>query len=150
MRRYHAYANKTNTASSTVPMFCITGGTTIRVGIYDILVSSDATPADNVAEYAIRRTTARGTASTSFTPVALDSGDPAAIATFDTAWSANPTITANSDLLQWAQNQRTTFRWVAAPGGELWTPATSGNGFALLCDSTSAAVSWNFSVHWIE
>ena len=67
------------------------------------------------------------------TPQATDPADPAALATFDTAWSANPTLTANAFVLQLAGNQRATLRWFATyPGKELIIPTTAGNGLALM------------------
>jgi hypothetical protein len=43
-----------------------------------------------------------------------------------------PTLTAGATLLNWAQNQRATFRWVAAPGKELVIPATTAYGIVLM------------------
>lgn len=143
--------SKTNTASATVPMGVLTGGTTRRLKLYEINVGSDATPADNAASNQIMRTTARGTQSTTVTPNPIDPADPAAVATFDTAWSVNPTITASSQLLQWGQNQRASFRWVCAPGKELVCPATSANGLAhVVLANGGSAVNTNFSWEYDE
>ena len=134
MANYSVSWNATNTASATVPMGCLTWATSAkRLKVTGLIVGSDATPADNAAKYAFQRTTARGTASTSITPQATDPADPAALATFDTAWSANPTLTANAFVLQLAGNQRATLRWFATyPGKELIIPTTAGNGLALM------------------
>lgn len=131
-RRYAVAGNGTNTASATVPLNNITATAAVRPRIYDLSMGSDATPADNAAKYALQRASARGTQSTSITPQALDSADPAATLTSDTAWTVNPTLTASAFLLQWAQNQRATYRWVAAPYSELIIPATAGAGLALM------------------
>src|SRR4051812_34991998 len=102
MRRYSTTASATNTTSTTVPMYTIVGAATTRLRIYDHLVQSLSTPADNYAEFCFRRVSARGTSSTSWTPTALDPADPASLAVSDLTWSGNPTITASSDLLNHA------------------------------------------------
>lgn len=136
-RKYAVNGNCVNTASATLPLGILIGATTIRPLIYDILVGSDATPADNAAKYNIQRSTTTGTwagtGGAAITPQALDPADPAALATANQGIaSVGPTLTAAAFLLQWAQNQRATFRWVAAPGSELKIPATANNGLALM------------------
>jgi|SRR6266850_545955 len=140
----------TNTTSAANPLFGITGGTTARVSIYDIISGSDATPADNYAEFAIRRLSTAGTTSATFTPTALDPADPAASAVFATTWSAQPTVTASSDIWSVSQNQRATFRWVAAPGGELLIPATAAAGLGMMAVGSNATATYQFSVYWME
>lgn len=105
--------------------------------VYDVMVGSDATPADNAASYKIQRSTTVGTwagsGGAAITPVALDPGDPAAVTTANQGvCSAGPTLTASAFVLGWAQNQRATYRWVAAPGSELKIPATANNGLCLM------------------
>lgn len=132
-RRYAIAGNATNTASSTLPSVTVISASTVRPKIYDLIVGSDATPADNAGKFVLQRCTAAGTAGSAITPQALDSGDPAAIATSGLAtFSVGPTLTANAFVLQWAQNQRATFRWVAAPSSEIVLPATASNGVAVL------------------
>ena len=146
-RRYSGYGADTNTASTT--QVELRSATTIRPRIYDFLIGSAATPADNAGEYVFRRTTTIGT-HTAFTAIALDPGDPASLAVFGVNHSAEPTYTANSDLLHFATNQRATFRWVAAPGGEIVLPAAA-NGCGLLAVSIGgAAVVMQYQVHWEE
>lgn len=148
--RYAGLSNATNTVSTTVPMFVITGGTTRRLRIYDLLIGSDATPADAACKFVFRRTTVRGTATASFTPTILDPADPAAVATYDFTWSGNPTITASSDLLQIAMNQRASVRWIAAPMCELVVPAVSAAGLAMMSAVASATANYGFTTHWEE
>lgn len=150
-RKYNGFSNATNTASSTVPMYNITGATTFRLRLYDWLSGSDATPADAATKLAFQRTTTVGTTSTSVTPTALDPADPASLAVYATGWTTtNPTITANSTVLQVAQNQRATFRWVAAPDGEIVVPATASNGLALVSVVASATANYAWTTQWIE
>ena len=89
--------------------------------------------------------------STSFTPVALDPGDPAATSTAAyTYTSTGPTLTSNAYLLEIGMNQRQFVRWIAAPGGELVIPATASNGIALLAASVSATWTAQVTIHFAE
>lgn len=134
-RKYAINGSLTAPNSTTAPIAVLTSTTAIRPMVYDIVVGSTATPADNAAKFQIQRATTAGTgATTTITPQALDPGDPAATATANQGayTTTNPTLTASAFLLQWSQNQRATFRWVAAPTSELVIPATSANGVALV------------------
>jgi hypothetical protein len=132
-RSYAAAWNATNTQSATVPIMTLTGAATIRPAIYDIIHGSDATPADNAGTFLMRRHTTAPASGTAITPAPIDPANPASLASAMMGPSIGaPTLTANTSVLQWAQNQRATFRWVAAPGKELYIPATANNGLSLL------------------
>jgi len=147
-RRYSVDGQDTNTAGTTI--LGLTSAATIRPKIYDLLFGSDATPADNAGEYVLQRYTAAGTA-TGVTPRALDPGDPASLASAGEMHTVEPTYTADVIMLQWAQNQRALFRWVAAPGGEIILPATAANGIGLqVIGIAGAAVNMNACMHFEE
>lgn len=147
-RRYSIDGQDTNTAATSI--LGLTSASTIRPKVYDLVLGSDATPADNAAEYVLQRYTAAGTV-TAVTPQALDPGDPAALASAGEAHSAEPTYTANAIMLQWAQNQRATFRWVAAPEGEIVLPATAANGVGIqVIGIAGSAVNTNALIHYAE
>jgi hypothetical protein len=146
-RRYSIDGQDTNTAGTSI--LGLTSAATIRPRIYDVIVGSDAAPADNAAEYVIQRYTAAGTA-TAVTPFALDPADPASLAAAGEAHSVEPTYTSNAILLHFALNQRATFRWVAAPGGELVMPATAANGAGLNVTNVSSATNCNVCFHYEE
>ena len=147
-RRYAAVGSDTNTAGTTV--WSLTSATTIRPRIYEFLIGSVATPADNAWEFILGRTTAAGT-STAFTPIALDPADPAALAAAGFNHTVEPTYTANAQVLRLAGNQRAAVRWVAAPGGEIVLPATAANGIGCLSNAVGgSAVAMSFTVHWEE
>lgn len=101
-----------------------------RGKVYDILIGTNGTPADNALEFDMPRTTAGGTI-TSATPQALDPADAASTTQVGVNATAEGTITANSDVFYIGINQRASYRWVCAPGSEFVWPATSSNGFAL-------------------
>lgn len=147
-RRYSIDGQATNTAAKTI--LGLTSAATVRPKIYDLTIGSDATPADMAAEYVLQRYTAAGTA-TAVTPQALDSGDPASLCAAGEAHTVEPTYTANAILLQFALNQRATYRWVAAPGGEIVLPATAANGVGLAVISVSGTpVNVNATIHFEE
>ena len=124
---------------------------TIRPHLYDVLLGSEATPADQAADLKVMRFTAVGTEGSGFTPVALDPGDPASLADCGSGvFSVEPTYTANSVLLQFSMNQRGTFRWVAAPGGEIVAPATASNGIGLKSSSATGSATHEACFHWVE
>lgn len=138
-RSYTIVGNYALVASATLPAMNIISTATVRPRIYDILVGSDAV-ADNAAKFLIQRNTTTGTPAGNFTPVPIDPSDPTAVVTCGLGlFSAGPTLTANAYVLQWAQNQRATFRWVAAPAKELIIPATATNGLSLMTPVVTAA-----------
>ncbi len=130
MARYAAELNRT--ASLSLPVGSITSdATTPRRGkLYEMIVGCDASPADNTFQYQVQRCTTSGT-STGVTPTALDSADAAALSDVGENHTVAPTVTAGAILLTIPLNQRATFRWVAAPYGELVYPAVASNGFAI-------------------
>lgn len=149
MPAYSIDGQDTNTAATTI-IGVDAGSTARRIKVYDLILGSDATPADNAAEYNLQRYTVDGT-STAITPQALDPADPAALAEAGEAHSVEPTYTANAILLNLASNQRATIRWVAAPGGELVIPATADNGLGLQSITVGgSAVNTVVTIHFIE
>jgi len=149
MPSYSIDGQDTNTGSTTV--LGLDGTTTARGFVYDLIMGSDATPADNAAEFNLQRfATANGTG-TAVTPQPLDPADGAARLSATEAHSTEPTYTANAIMLHWAQNQRATFRWVAAPGGEIIVPATSDSGVGVICQTVAGStVNFNCTIHYRE
>ena len=147
-RRYSLAGQDTNTAATT--QIGMTSAATIRPSIYDLICGSDATPADNAAEYVLQRHTAAGT-STAFTPVALEPADPTSLAAAGQNHSVEPTYTAAALLLNWAQNQRATYRWVAEPNSEIRFPSTAANGGSVqTIGIAGSAVNMNFQIYFEE
>ena len=144
-RRYSISGQDTNTASTT--MLTAISATTIRPMIYDVMIGSVASPADNAAQYYLQRITTAGTV-TAVTPQALDPGDPASTTTAGVNASAEPTYTSNAIMLRVVKNQRATFRWVARERGEIVMPATAANGIGVLSNAIGgSAVTEDFLLH---
>lgn len=113
-----------------------------RARLYDLTIGCNASPADNAFNHIIQRCTTAPTGAAK-TPNALDPADSLAstIVANDTV-TVDGTLTANAFLANKALNQRATFRWVAAPYGEILIPATASNGLML---GLSAATTTTFS-----
>ena len=123
---------------------------TVRGRLYDVIFGSSATPADNAITWRVSRSTAVGTEGTGVVPAPLDVGDPASLFDGAQAHSAEPTYTAATELLEIPQNQRATFRWVAAPEGEFVTPATASNGIGIAAIHASFVGATEATFHWVE
>lgn len=150
--RYHGFSSEVIAANDTT--LALVSAATVRPRLYELIVGSPATPADQFAKWVVRRFTAVGTEGNGFTPVPLDPDGPAAEADYSADYAgagtpAEPTYTGSSELLVFGLNQRATFRWVAAPGGELIAPATANNGLGL-CPVTSGGTAIHSSTMFHE
>lgn len=148
MAKYAVEMNRT--ASTTASLGTIGADATRprRGKWYDIILGSEASPADNAFKYTVQRCTALGT-STGVTPQALDPADAATESDAGENHTIEPTYTANAVLLSIGLNQRATFRWVAAPSGELVYPATASNGLGIQTP-TASTVAISATVHYEE
>ena len=111
---------------------------TCRPYIYDILFSQGSAPADTVVRWEVPRQTTSATG-TGATENALNPASPAATALSEEEITVGPTVTADSQMLDFDLNQRASFRWVAAPGGEIILPATAANGCFFNCSGTGGS-----------
>lgn len=148
-RRYGA--NGSITAAATKTILSLNGSSAVRPALYDLLLGSNATPADNSSQWwLLRFGTANGTG-TSVTPELLDNGDPAAASTVKKNHSAEPTTYGTVPILDISVNQRATFRWVAAPGSEVISAASTAAGIGLQCQGVGGSgVATNASILFME
>jgi hypothetical protein len=112
-----------------------------RGKIYDILIGTNGTPADNFMEFDLIRATVGTTITWTGSVSSVSSGYPLDMA--DIGHSAFVTINASAEtnIVATAEpwyigiNQRASYRWVCAPGSEIVYPAvssgTAGSGTAL-------------------
>lgn len=115
-----------------------------RGKIYDILIGTNGTPADNFMEFDVVRVTNIGSSavwlgsiSSISSALPLDVADVGAAAFYMNNSSAETNITAGAEVFYVGINQRASYRWVAAPGSELVRPAVSSAGFALRARSAA-------------
>jgi len=133
-QRYHGYGAAA--AGTNKTLLALISAATVRPKLYDLILGSAATPADVASLFHLERFSAVGTEGSGFTPQPVDPYCSAAVADYAVAHSGEPTYSANEIMLAISLNQRATFRWVAAPGGEIVLPATANNGVGLQCQSS--------------
>lgn len=131
--------NASGSADKT--LLSVHGSTLARPRVFDIVLGSAASPADQAALYYVGRVTTLGTAGSNPTPGSTDPVDIASLSVAAITHSAEPTYT--TILLQIPLNQRATFRYVASPGAEFMHALTSNYGIGLkLSTSTTAMVEY--------
>lgn len=114
-----------------------------RGKLYDILVGTNGTPADNYMEYDVVRATIgttvtwTGSVSSVSSSYMLDAADAGfgALVTINASQGSTQILVNTAEPWYVGVNQRASYRWVAAPGSELVYPAnssgTGSNGLAL-------------------
>lgn len=144
MARYSLSTNNAGTpqALSTsyktlLSLTAATGATTLRQAwVYDLMVGIYDTPADNVISWKVDRQTSVGTATAS-AGAALMVNDAAGLITESNWNTIEGIVTAATELVEVPVNSRASYRWVAAPGGELVVPAVNVAGLGLRAKSAA-------------
>ena len=112
-------------AATAKTLVAVYATATIKPYVYDWTLGTTGTPSDSVMTVSIvRGAGSTATYGTAGTPNPLDFADPAATATVLQACTTEQT--AGVTLFTVGLNVRATYRWVAAPGGELVTAAGTG------------------------
>ena len=120
-------------------VYASTTGTTslVRRGkIYDLLIGTNGTPADNFVEWSVGALTAPSTSSL-VVANSLDQADAVAASGTIANSTTEGTFTSSGERFYVGVNQRASYRWVAAPGSEIVWPATSSAGFGLRARSAA-------------
>lgn len=138
-----------SSAYKTLLLLTAATATLCRAMVYDVLIGTNGTPADNFIEWDISRQTAAGTI-TATTPNPLDTTHRAAGTVGGANATAEGTITASSSVFYVGVNQRASYRWVAAPGGELIIPAVNLSGLALRAKSAAYTGTATAAMHHEE
>ena len=152
MARYSIAGQDTGTATTTI-LYVVNGASAPRaIALYDILIGSDATPADQASEFAVRNVTDEHATpgGTATTPVNLVRNGPAALSNGVANPTNEPTYGDTTSFLNIALNQRATFRWVAAPGSELVCDDAEDNGWSLFVVGTTSAYNVNTTLLYEE
>jgi hypothetical protein len=149
MARRYAVTHETPAGTTLTILELVNPDTVTRAWIYDIVLGSDATPADLAGQFDVIRGTVSGTG-TAVAARALDPGNPAAKIAPEGGTFTGQTKTANSALLSIGLNQRATFRWVAAPGGEIVIPATADVWVGIESVAHGGTPNINATMHWEE
>jgi len=112
----------------------LTGATTVRPKIFDVVIGSPTAPGSNACGYDLYRFTAQPTTGLNpVTPVALDPSYPASSSSgWKAPYTDNPTVTTDAVLLSASIPQRVTFRWVSKIKTSLIVPAIADNGISIM------------------
>jgi hypothetical protein len=120
-----------------------------RCYMYDLMWGCYGdTPADAALNYQLNRIT-DGTATT-IVAEPMDLADAAAGGRGLIETTTGLTVTADTDLLSIGANQRSTQRWVAAPGGELIVPNTDKAGILFSAVTASGNIKVQSTIHFWE
>ena len=143
------HAGATSGTNLTIISVNVTA-TLTRPKIYDLTIGSDATPADQAAEFQVLRISASGSTGTALTAMGLESTSLTANAnSIGGPFTVEPTFVVGP-MLSIALNQRATFRWVAAPGSELTGGPLQSSGIALRSIASGATYALVGSLLWEE
>lgn len=116
-----------------------------RIKLLKGIFGSEGAVADNPFLWLMQRCTTTGTR-TSVTPRLLDPADAAVVATAGENMTVEPTYTAGEFVDSIGLNQRGTFQWFPAVGGEPTIPAVANNGIGF-STPTGGLVLVTASVH---
>ena len=136
MPNYAVTAEENAVTAAFLTAASLTRGASKRAKLYDIKFSHAAAPADTAIHWDLSRHTVAPTV-TAVTPLPLDTADGAAVTAAGEAASAEGTVTADSAMLDFDLNQRTTWRWVAAPRSEIVIADAAGEGLSVRALSPS-------------
>lgn len=124
-------------ASSYKSALSVAAITGVMPVIYDFSVGTSGTPADNSTQWEVIRMSGTVGTSTASLPNPLEANDGASSAIGATNYTAEQGTAGVIVFGPLDLNMRATYRWVAAPGGELCCTVTAANTLNLR--STSSA-----------
>jgi hypothetical protein len=148
MAKFMVRMQRTASATLDVGSVICAAANPRRFKLYDVIVGCEATPADVAFLWEFFKRTGTATAGTAPAVTPLDDSDTTA-----STLIANQAPTTNGaggstvPKLTIALNQRATFRWVAAPGGEMVSPATASNGVAVATPTAGGLVAVSSTFH---
>lgn len=130
-QRGYSVADQTVAAlTNNVSFAGLLGGAAARPSLYEVMVSSGLTPAEQTMGVLVRRFTADGTGATAITPQPNDPADPTAVVAGRRGYTGEPTGLGNLQL-RFAAHQKPMNHWVTYPEDGIVIPATAGAGLAL-------------------
>lgn len=150
---FSAQVDTTVAASATRPLLGLAAGASAEIGeLYYLTFGSVATPAEQVFQLKVQRMTTAGTSST-YTPHDLSGAGATASTVCRHTYTADPTLTANTIMLNVPVHQRALYQFYATPnqtpGRGLKWPATQYYGLAVLVP-VGPLVAVSLTAHWRE
>lgn len=156
MAKFSVVGQDTNTAGTTLLYFVNgasgSGVLPVNLALSEVIIGSDATPADQASEYTIRYVTDENATpgGNAVTPRPMMREGRAAMSNAVEAPTGEPTYTGTVNLLMIGLNQRATFRWIAAPGSEFISADAEDEGFSVFSVGTTSAHNVNCTMIYEE
>lgn len=146
------YGSHQTPAGTALTILALESSASVRGRLHQLIIGSDATPADVATEFALLRHTAAGAAGTAVTEKPADPLGSAAACNLRGGTMTEPTYetVATEGLLQIALNQRATFTWIANPGREICTVVGAANGIGLRSIASGGTPNINATFGWDE
>lgn len=146
------YGTHQTPAGTNLTILALESAAAARGRLHQIILGSDATPADVATEFALLRHTAAGIGGTAVTEKPADPLGPAALCNLRGGTMTEPTYetVGTEALLQIALNQRATFTWIANPGREIATAVGTANGVGLRSIASGGTPNINATLAWDE
>lgn len=133
------------TLSTTVDLWTGTVGASGQDRVLESLIGGEAT-ASAVTRIGLNRPSSNGVTPTNQTPEKMNTRSPAAVGTFATTWTTQPTLSTNDVATQTFNAFGGVDRWVPQPGEELYRL----NGEQLSCRSRSGTSVVSSHAVWEE
>ncbi len=145
MKAYASSGQVTGAATKTI--ISLAASATRRPKLLQVIIGCEGTPADNVAEFAIRKFTADGTG-TGGTTFQADSADGAPLVTTKNNYTVEPTY-ASGNVAEISVNQRATVIWNAPLGAEPAIAIGTANGIGIQA-ITAPSLAYTITTIWDE
>src|SRR6266566_21169 len=136
-------------AGTNLTILSMESTATVVGKLHQMVIGSDAAPADIATRFDVIRITTLGTGGVAVLEKPTDPQAPAASVNLRGGTMTEPTYEADF-LLEVALNQRATFTWIANPGRELRTTVGTANGIGLRSIASGGTPNINTTMAWDE
>lgn len=143
------YAAGNTPAGTNLTILLVAGIATARPSVHQLIVGSNATPADIATQFWLLRHTAAATGGTAITARPADPGGTSLLCTALRGTMTEPTYEA-TPLLEVELNQRATYTWIANPGREIKSPLGTANGVGLRSIASGGTPAIGATLAWDE
>lgn len=136
-------------AGTNLTLLALESSAAVVGKIHQLVIGSDATPADVATRIDVLRHTVAGASGTAVVEKPIDPQMPAASCNLRGGTMTEPTYESDF-LLEVPLNQRATFTWIANPGRELRTVVGTANGIGVRSVSSGGTPNQNVTLAWDE
>lgn len=143
------YVEGATAAGTNLTIILVAGIATARPAVHQLIVSSDATPADIATKFKLLRHTAAAVGGTAITARPSDPGGTTGLCSALQGTMTEPTYESSGEV-SFGLNQRATYTWIANPGREVKSPLGTANGIGLRSISSGATPNIVATLAWDE